>query len=149
MALQNSGAISLSQIQTQYGGSNPIPASEYYRGGNRVQSSKNVTNTVNETRVYSGTNYWQKRQEFYDYNVAQTQIVWDGTVIKSYESNGRNADGVNNSYAYGGKTYYKNFNNGNFGGLRRSYNVTNSVSLNNSVPNSGTIKFSNFYGGSN
>ena len=33
MALQSSGLIRLSQIQTEFGGSNPISLSEYYRGG--------------------------------------------------------------------------------------------------------------------
>ena len=33
MALQSSGAISLSDIQTEFGGGNPISLSEYYRGG--------------------------------------------------------------------------------------------------------------------
>lgn len=33
MALQGSGAISFSQIQSEFGGSNPISLSEYYRGG--------------------------------------------------------------------------------------------------------------------
>lgn len=33
MALQSSGAISLSDLQTEFGGSNPISLSEYYRGG--------------------------------------------------------------------------------------------------------------------
>lgn len=33
MALQGSGAISFSQIQTEFGGSNPVAMSEYYRNG--------------------------------------------------------------------------------------------------------------------
>lgn len=33
MTLQSSGAISLANIQTEFGGSNPISLSEYYRGG--------------------------------------------------------------------------------------------------------------------
>ena len=33
MALQTSGAISLSQVQGEFGGANPISMSEYYRGG--------------------------------------------------------------------------------------------------------------------
>ena len=33
MALQSSGAISLSEIQTEFGGSNPISISEYYGSG--------------------------------------------------------------------------------------------------------------------
>lgn len=39
MALQGSGAISLAQIQAEFGGSNPISMSEYYRGGAYVGSS--------------------------------------------------------------------------------------------------------------
>lgn len=39
MALQSSGAISLANIQTEFGGSNPISLSEYYRGGGLVPSS--------------------------------------------------------------------------------------------------------------
>ena len=38
MALQSSGAISLSDIQTEFGGSNPISISEYY-GSDTVPSS--------------------------------------------------------------------------------------------------------------
>ena len=33
MPLQSSGAISLADIQTEFGGSSPISISEYYRGG--------------------------------------------------------------------------------------------------------------------
>jgi hypothetical protein len=36
MALQSSGAISLNDIQTEFGGTNPISMSEYYRGGSFV-----------------------------------------------------------------------------------------------------------------
>lgn len=36
MALQSSGTITLAQIQTEFGGSNPISLSEYYRGGSLV-----------------------------------------------------------------------------------------------------------------
>ena len=39
MALQSSGAISLANIQTEFGGSNPIGMSEYYRGGANVTSN--------------------------------------------------------------------------------------------------------------
>ena len=36
MAIQPSGAIKLSEIQAEFGGSNPISMSEYYRGGSYV-----------------------------------------------------------------------------------------------------------------
>ena len=39
MALQTSGAISLQDIQDEFGGSHPISLSEYYRGGGEVGSS--------------------------------------------------------------------------------------------------------------
>lgn len=39
MALQSSGAISLANIQTEFGGSNPISMNEYYRGGGLVPSA--------------------------------------------------------------------------------------------------------------
>jgi hypothetical protein len=39
MPLQTSGAISLSQIQSEFGGSNPISLSEYYRNGSYVNSN--------------------------------------------------------------------------------------------------------------
>jgi hypothetical protein len=39
MALQSSGAISLANIQSEFGGSNPISLSEYYRNGAYVTSN--------------------------------------------------------------------------------------------------------------
>ena len=39
MALQTSGAISLLDIQNEFGGGNPIEISEYYRGGTYVQDA--------------------------------------------------------------------------------------------------------------
>ena len=38
MALQTSGAISLSEVQSEFTGSNPISLSEYYRSGAYVPS---------------------------------------------------------------------------------------------------------------
>lgn len=43
MTLQSSGAISLSQIQSEFGGSNPIGLAEYYRGGSLVPSHGNTS----------------------------------------------------------------------------------------------------------
>lgn len=52
MTLQTSGAISLSQIQTEFGGANPISMSEYYAGGANVPGS---TSGVNGAVPASGT----------------------------------------------------------------------------------------------
>ena len=43
MALPNSGALALSQIQSEFGGSNPIAMNEYYRGGSYVPSHGGTT----------------------------------------------------------------------------------------------------------
>ena len=43
MALPNSGPLSLSSIQGEFGGSNPISLSEYYRGGPLVASLPNTS----------------------------------------------------------------------------------------------------------
>jgi len=39
MALQASGAISLAQVQAEFGGGNPISMSEYYQGGAYVPTT--------------------------------------------------------------------------------------------------------------
>lgn len=44
MALQTSGAITLAQIQTEFGGANPISMNEYYAGGAYVPSGTSGTN---------------------------------------------------------------------------------------------------------
>ena len=48
MALQGSGAIKLSEIQTEFGGSNPISISEYYRNGTYVPSNNTDVPTSGE-----------------------------------------------------------------------------------------------------
>ena len=52
MTLQTTGLIRLSQIQTEFGGSNPISMSEYYAGGANVPGS---TSGVNGAVPASGT----------------------------------------------------------------------------------------------
>ena len=44
MALPTSGVLDLSDIQTEFGGSNPISLSEYYAGGSYVPSGTSGTN---------------------------------------------------------------------------------------------------------
>ena len=58
MALQSSGAISLSNIQTEFGGSNPISMSEYYRGGSfTTNNNTNVptSGSISFSNFYGGT----------------------------------------------------------------------------------------------
>lgn len=59
MVLQSSGAITLAQIQTEFGGSNPININEYYRGGANVpdtaaNSSIPTSGTITFSDFYGG-----------------------------------------------------------------------------------------------
>ena len=59
MAIQGSGAISFSDIQTEFGGSNPISMSEYYAGGANVPSgtgSVPTSGAINLTIFYGTSN---------------------------------------------------------------------------------------------
>ena len=56
MTLQTSGTITLAQIQSEHGGSNPIGMNELYRGGSNVQNHNNTDGTNNPTAIpTSGT----------------------------------------------------------------------------------------------
>ena len=57
MALPSSGTISLNDLQTEFGGSNPIEISEYYRGGSRVPNIT-VNNSVPTSGQISLSNFY-------------------------------------------------------------------------------------------
>jgi len=67
MALQSSGAITLAQIQTEFGGSNPISLSEYYRNGSYVTSNNTnvpTSGTISMNQFYSGVRQTSGSQTF-------------------------------------------------------------------------------------
>jgi len=51
MAIQSSGAVSLSEIQAEFGGSNPVSLSEYYRGGSYVTDNNTGVPTSGEVSL--------------------------------------------------------------------------------------------------
>lgn len=58
MTLPSSGTISLSQLQTEFGGSNPISLSEYYRNGGLTTSNNTgvpTSGTISLSHFYSAT----------------------------------------------------------------------------------------------
>ena len=57
MTLQSSGAISLSDIQTEFGGSSPTSLSEYYRGGSNVINAP-VNNSIPTSGAISLTDFY-------------------------------------------------------------------------------------------
>ena len=60
MALQTTGAITLANIQTEFGGANPISLSEYYAGGGLVPSGTAgipTSSTISIGSFYGASNY--------------------------------------------------------------------------------------------
>lgn len=68
MTLQTSGAISLANIQTEFGGANPISINEYYRGGVYVA---NTTATAN-IPVSGGISF----SNFYGASAVTQSLIW-------------------------------------------------------------------------
>ena len=60
MTLPSSGALSLSQIQTEFAGSNPISMSEYYKSGNNGYVPATVPETVTASSL-GGSNSYNRR----------------------------------------------------------------------------------------
>ena len=58
MTLQTSGAISLSQVQSEFGGSNPISMSEYYRGGAYVPTTISTAGAWSAYYGNTSSYYW-------------------------------------------------------------------------------------------
>lgn len=152
MALQSSGSISLADLQSEYGGSSPISMSEYYRNGGLVP------NSISTTGPGSYTSYGYSRNHR-DWNLfVFGTINWGGSTITS------NNSGINintTTFSIGGHDYQRgNFQesvtsgSGKFTVTRSHYSirrrvssVTTTTSVNQSVPTSGTISLSQFYGG--
>lgn len=113
MALQTSGAISLSDIQTEFGGSNPISLSEYYAGGSYVPSGTSGTNGAVPT---SGA---ISLSDFYGTQAGVTITVTEGTDTIS------NHDGTNNNakiYGWYHRFYLPNNTNTSF--VNTTYTAT-------------------------
>lgn len=89
MALQSSGSISLSQIQTEHGGSNPISLSEYYQNASPDLVTSNNTGVPNTGSSISISNFYGTSQQFLhtittnqqelDLSTYLTAQGWNGT----------------------------------------------------------------------
>jgi hypothetical protein len=86
MAIQSSGAISLSDIQTEFGGSNPISISEYYRGGTYVtpnNTSVPTSGTISLSNFYGATKQFSftvsSNQQEMNLSTYATSVGWDGS----------------------------------------------------------------------
>jgi hypothetical protein len=157
MALQTSGAISFSQMQTEFGGANPIALSEYYKNGSYVPSTiggpaGSWGSYITPTTTYRWQVLWSGP------TLLSVQLKWNGTVVYSTttqsNANLTQFNGVS-SYDYGRGTLYSTS-----GGTKESPITTklykirrrttaSSQTVNASIPTSGIISMNNMYGGRN
>lgn len=142
MALQSSGAITFSNLQTEYGGANPISLSEYYKDGTYVPSSITTPAAWTAYTYVAGNTNWTE-------GPFGTFVNWGGT------SQGSPTSG-STSFTAGGYEYQKGtlqstssdkYGTTNFYSVRRRSTSGTTTTVNANVPTSGTISMSNFYGG--
>jgi len=82
MALQTSGAISLSQVQGEFGGSNPISMSEYYGRDPLIPNSGTIdmadfygSKKIHYSRSTTPVFYWLWSDSY------TNRIYWNGTEV--------------------------------------------------------------------
>ena len=147
MTLQSSGAISLAQVQTEYGGSNPISFNEYLRNGTYV----NVygTSYFNSTWGDSDKYYIARRTDLtneYLYWNSQNSI---GTVANGAFSYGDDTITIGD-FTYDRHTQEDSVYFGNAGTWILYWRVRRKYvgSANNNIPTSASnIGMNDFYGG--
>lgn len=86
MALQSSGLITLAQIQAEFGGSNPISLSEYYRGGAYVTANNTsvpTSGSITLSNFYGAAKQFtftlSTNQENWNLRSAAITAGWDGS----------------------------------------------------------------------
>jgi hypothetical protein len=146
MALQSSGAISLANLQSEYGGANPISISEYYRNGPYVPNSITTGTTVTEGPFYNSGSPAYVWIGGYDNTNEILQIIWNGSSLNPSGASGT-------SWTSGIYTYYRGAQQSDDGKSNRYYSVSRTYGsstttyVNQNVPTSGQISLSQFYGG--
>jgi len=132
-ALQSSGAISLNNIKTLFGGVASPSLGDYYRNSSYIRSySQNSTHWLSTDSGYFEL-YWGGA------NIVPQSSGWSPTMT---------------SYTTGGYTYFKGdvaANDSGYGGSGYVWNyvyrvLTTLVSANGVIPTSGPISMRNFYG---
>ena len=90
MAIPSSGTLTFTQIQTEFGGSNPIGLNEYYRGGAYVPNipansaiptsgAISLSNFYNSTALFVYNETITSNYSTYNLNSSMTAAGWNGT----------------------------------------------------------------------
>jgi len=160
VALQTSGAISIGDLRTEFGDTGASSLSEFYRGGSLVPATTTTTTityqpgpgTSNYNYSLTSPLYGWLEDEYFPYTV---YIYWNNAVITTFT---QSYQGQISSDTYGGWTYYRfsiptttgvNIGDGTTYSvyqIRRQQSSTTTTNINTSVPTSGTISLSDFYG---
>ena len=143
MAIQTSGAISLQTLQNEFGGSHPISMSEYYRGGTYVPTT--VSNAAGAWSSYQANVY-----TYYWYTIDTYDIIRWANVQKA--SGAYDTTVTAGGYEYERGSLFTSTSGGGEGGPSEYfYRVRRRVAgtVNTSVPASGAVSMSQFYGGRN
>jgi len=155
MTLPFSGPMSLSMVQTEYGGSNPISMSEYYKLGTYVPQyiTDYDPGPTSSNELYNASYYWNTA--FWGVGVYnEKDLVWGGTLITT-------TFWTTTSYTVSGWTYYRgafqtsavmgttNVSgvNQNIDRYRYAARRDRQLEVNIYVPTSGATSLSGFYGG--
>lgn len=139
------GKITLLDLQNEYGGSNPISLSEYYRSGGRVNTSK-TSNSNYQDRYVVGETYWftdsDRNKSGYYLNWSEVSSNYSFGTTSVYQQSGPNRRYYTQRGSYEGAF-------GQFKFYRLITFTQDTVSINTTVPSSGTISLNNFKGQGN
>ena len=135
--LQTSGTISFSDIQTQFGGSNPIGISEYYKNGSYVSAPENAPAYSTSTRVTRTGSFSQSNGAVHFY--------WGGTYIMTKYATFVGAYGLDFQDGGDGFLYSvgTNYSSSNF---TQHFYISRYNKANYNLPTSGQISMDQFYG---
>ena len=137
--LQTSGAITLANIQSQFGGSNPISMSEYYKGGSYVSAAENIpTYSTSYRAVRTGS--WGSNGYVYFY--------WNGTLLSAINGYTTFAGAYGLDLQDAGDGYlYNIIGNYQASTYTQYFTISRYNKANYNMPTSGQISMNQFYGG--
>lgn len=148
--LQGSGAISLNNIKTLFGGPVSPSLGNYYRGGTYIPATKSTSTVVREPAsgqyysgaylwwfdTYGGQIYinWANAQVYYQFSQlpSTTSVTVSGV---TYFRGSLQTSGASNTKGYT-RDYY---------GVYRTYVTNSTTNINTNIPTSGAISLSQFY----
>jgi hypothetical protein len=108
MALPSSGAISLLDIQTEFGGPIPISLNAYYRGGSYITTNDYAPNVPSSGAISLNQFYGSKKNTFNGINFTSTQYFTipstSNGILNVYVIGGGGSGGMHSDYwgGYGG-----------------------------------------------